>query len=146
MATGRRPFVAEPATALINDVLNATPPSPRSLAPSISRAHEHLIVSLLERSPAKRPASAAVAAAALRAAAAAPAAWIGATGGEASARPGAGASGGPPEDGVISSIAVLPLANLTGASDQEFFADGMTEALITTLAGVRSSASSPGPR
>jgi TolB-like protein/DNA-binding winged helix-turn-helix (wHTH) protein/Tfp pilus assembly protein PilF len=34
----------------------------------------------------------------------------------------------------IESIAVLPLRNLSGDSEQEYFADGMTEALITDLA------------
>ena len=37
----------------------------------------------------------------------------------------------------IRSIAVLPLENLTGDPTQEYFADGMTEALITQLAQVR---------
>jgi TolB-like protein/DNA-binding winged helix-turn-helix (wHTH) protein/Flp pilus assembly protein TadD len=36
----------------------------------------------------------------------------------------------------IGSLAVLPLANLSGDSEQEYFADGMTEALITTLGKV----------
>jgi TolB-like protein/DNA-binding winged helix-turn-helix (wHTH) protein/Tfp pilus assembly protein PilF len=35
------------------------------------------------------------------------------------------------------SIAVLPLENLSGDADQEYFADGMTEALITSLAQLR---------
>jgi TolB-like protein/DNA-binding winged helix-turn-helix (wHTH) protein/Flp pilus assembly protein TadD len=34
----------------------------------------------------------------------------------------------------VRSIAVLPLANLSGDSEQEYFADGMTEQLITELA------------
>ncbi|MEE9236006.1 MAG: protein kinase [Candidatus Acidoferrales bacterium] len=34
----------------------------------------------------------------------------------------------------IESIAVLPLANLSGDPEQDYFADGMTEALITDLA------------
>ena len=34
----------------------------------------------------------------------------------------------------IEAIAVLPLENLTGDSSQEYFADGMTDALITNLA------------
>ncbi|HXF59716.1 MAG TPA: protein kinase [Candidatus Saccharimonadales bacterium] len=38
----------------------------------------------------------------------------------------------------IGSIAVLPLANLSGDPSQEFFADGMTEELITNLAPIRS--------
>jgi eukaryotic-like serine/threonine-protein kinase len=36
----------------------------------------------------------------------------------------------------IRSVAVLPLENLSGASDQEYFADGLTESLITALAKV----------
>jgi TolB-like protein/DNA-binding winged helix-turn-helix (wHTH) protein/Tfp pilus assembly protein PilF len=36
--------------------------------------------------------------------------------------------------GKIHSIAVLPLENLTGDSSQEYFADGITDALITELA------------
>ena len=36
----------------------------------------------------------------------------------------------------VSTLAVLPLANLSGNPDQEYFADGMTEALITNLAKV----------
>ncbi len=34
----------------------------------------------------------------------------------------------------IKSLAVLPLANLSGAMEQEYFSDGLTEALITDLA------------
>jgi TolB-like protein/pimeloyl-ACP methyl ester carboxylesterase/Tfp pilus assembly protein PilF len=36
----------------------------------------------------------------------------------------------------IESIAVLPLANMSGDPEQEYFADGMTEALITELAQI----------
>jgi serine/threonine protein kinase/Tfp pilus assembly protein PilF len=38
----------------------------------------------------------------------------------------------------IQSLAVLPLANLSGDPEQEYFADGMTEALITNLSKVSS--------
>jgi TolB-like protein len=38
----------------------------------------------------------------------------------------------------IGSLAVLPLANLSGDPDQEYFADGMTEELITNLASIPS--------
>jgi TolB-like protein/tetratricopeptide (TPR) repeat protein len=37
----------------------------------------------------------------------------------------------------IQSLAVLPLQNLSGDADQEYLADGMTEALIVKLAGIR---------
>ena len=40
--------------------------------------------------------------------------------------------------GSIESIAVLPLANLSGDPEQEFFADGMTDELIGELARIRS--------
>jgi TolB-like protein/Tfp pilus assembly protein PilF len=38
----------------------------------------------------------------------------------------------------IRALAVLPLANLTGDPQQDYFADGMTDALITDLAKIRS--------
>ncbi|UCF79739.1 MAG: protein kinase [Candidatus Eiseniibacteriota bacterium] len=41
-------------------------------------------------------------------------------------------------DGVIDSIAVLPLENLSGDPEQEYFADGMTDALIASLAKISS--------
>jgi TolB-like protein/DNA-binding winged helix-turn-helix (wHTH) protein/Flp pilus assembly protein TadD len=53
--------------------------------------------------------------------------WLGRTGG-------APASAAPR----LSSIAVLPLANLSGDPSEEFFADGMTDQLITDLAQVGS--------
>ncbi len=37
----------------------------------------------------------------------------------------------------IRSLAVLPLSNLTGDSQQDYFTDGMTDALITDLAKIR---------
>jgi serine/threonine-protein kinase len=141
MAAGRRPFVAEPATALINDVLNtpAAPPARWDLSEDVSR----LVLALLEKDPGRRPATAALVAAALRAtggpgAGGAPAvapAHAGAP--RAPAREGVPAGGGGARTGAIASVAVLPLVNMTGLPDQEFFADGMTEALIATLAQVR---------
>jgi len=44
-----------------------------------------------------------------------------------------GSAGGPP----IRSLAVLPLSNLSGDPQQDYFADGMTDALITDLAKIR---------
>jgi len=43
----------------------------------------------------------------------------------------------PAADPSIRSVAVLPLENLSGSADEEYFADGMTEQLIATLASVR---------
>jgi TolB-like protein/Tfp pilus assembly protein PilF len=43
---------------------------------------------------------------------------------------------GRPTEPAIRSLAVLPLSNLTGDPQQEYFADGMTDALITDLAKI----------
>jgi TolB-like protein/class 3 adenylate cyclase len=40
--------------------------------------------------------------------------------------------------GLVRSIAVLPLENLSGDPEQDYFADGMTEALIADIARIRS--------
>src|SRR4030095_1516478 len=53
-------------------------------------------------------------------------------------RRGLGGGGGAPARPRITSLAVLPLANLSGDPDQEYFADGMTEELITNLAPIPS--------
>jgi eukaryotic-like serine/threonine-protein kinase len=44
---------------------------------------------------------------------------------------------GLPLAGAIQSIAVLPLENLSGDPSQDYFADGMTDALITELSQIR---------
>src|SRR5437867_1539676 len=41
------------------------------------------------------------------------------------------------KSGRIESLAVLPLDNLSGDPEQEYFADGLTEALITSLAKIK---------
>jgi len=42
-----------------------------------------------------------------------------------------------PLPGAIQSVAVLPLANLSGDAAQDYFADGMTDAIITELSQIR---------
>ncbi|HEY6571971.1 MAG TPA: protein kinase, partial [Candidatus Eisenbacteria bacterium] len=129
MASGRRPFEAAPATALINDVLNTPPTIPASWPASgeLSR----LVLALLEKEPARRPASAREVAAALRGAGALPAPIGSAKSRDSNTARPAGAGGSR-----IESIAVLPLANLAGEPEQEYFADGVTEAIIARLAQV----------
>ena len=43
---------------------------------------------------------------------------------------------GPSPPPVVSKLAVLPFANISGDDEQQYFADGMTEALINNLANV----------
>jgi eukaryotic-like serine/threonine-protein kinase len=45
--------------------------------------------------------------------------------------------GSPAIPGAIQSVAVLPLENLSGDASQDYFADGMTDALITELSQIR---------
>lgn len=53
------------------------------------------------------------------------------------ASPPAGAPGLPPSARVKPSIAVLPFANISGDPDQDYFADGIVEEIMTDLACVR---------
>lgn len=109
---GRLPFEGRDAASLLYAIHNAGPAPPRASVPGLSDAFEAVLRRALAPRPADRFASAADLAAALR------------TG------PGAAAPPAPR----IRSLAVLPLANLSGRSEQDFFVDGMTEALVARLA------------
>ena len=56
--TGRRPFDANTAMAMIAKVLREEPPDPASLNPEIPPAFARLVLRLLAKDPAQRPASA----------------------------------------------------------------------------------------
>lgn len=127
MATGRRPFDAPLSTALTNQVLHQPAPSLGTLGAKVTPSLEALIASLLEKDPKRRPESALAVEHALRTL----------------HEPGASAVTRalrdlpPPTPGKIESLVVLPLENLSRDPEQEYFADGMTEALITNLAQIR---------
>ena len=121
MATGRRPFVKERNEGLMFEILNSAPPSVRSLRRDTPPELERLIESCLSKDAAQRPASARGV-------------------GEALLRIGERTkSGAAVESGteVIRSLAVLPLRNVSQDPAQEYFADGMTEALISDLARIK---------
>ena len=135
MVTGKKPFRAPISTALANEILHRPTPSPGTLGARLTPALETLILGLLEKDPKLRPAPATRVQAALRALLAAEA------GGAADRAPalttGSGARA-PSRTGRFESIVVLPLEDLSGDAKQDYFADGMTEALITNLAQIRS--------
>src|SRR5436190_15674791 len=119
MVAGRRPFEATSPVALMYAVLNQPPAVLRSLRPDVSAAYESLVLRAIDRDPARRPASAA----AMR---------------DELASVAAGRTEAPIEAPVtVRSLVVLPLENLSGDPAQEFFSDGMTDALISGLAQIR---------
>jgi eukaryotic-like serine/threonine-protein kinase len=121
MTTGKRPFVKDRPESLMFAIINTTAPSARSLRPDVPDALDRLIGECLRKKPDERPASAAIVAQALR-----------------GIRDGTPSGSLPlaPRD-VIRSIAVLPLRNLSNDPSQEYFADGMTESLISDLARIK---------
>jgi eukaryotic-like serine/threonine-protein kinase len=120
MVTGRRPFVKERAEALMFEIFGNAAPSLVSLVPDVPLQLDRLVAECLSKEPVARPASAAVVAEALRA--------VG-TGSRATEAPRAAS--------VIRAIAVLPLRNVSRDPAQEYFADGMTEAIISDIARIK---------
>ncbi len=59
LTTGRRPFPGETAWAALTALATVTPPRPRAVNPAVPPALDALIVRLLKKDPAGRPASAA---------------------------------------------------------------------------------------
>ena len=162
MATGQRPFREELATRLTDSILHESPAPPRALNTAIPAEMERIILKCLEKDPENRyqsakevvvdlrrlagPATAATAhpgtvPARLRAVR-----WAG-IGGVAALVLGAmliGFNAGNWRERIfggsrkpIQSVAILPLANLSGDPEQDYFADGTTEALINELGKIR---------
>ncbi len=132
MATGRQPFAGRTGAALTASILYQPPANPRSWNAEISPRLEQIILKCLEKIPRNRYQSALELGAGLR----------GVLDGAASSRRETPAPARPrPKSRSslkrIHSLAVLPLANFSRDPDQEYFADGMTEALICDLAKLR---------
>lgn len=120
MLTGRRPFVKERAEALMFEIFGSAPPPVRSLRADVPNDLERLVMACLSKEPLARPESAAAVGAALQGGATAP----------------SGPTAAPAVE-AIRAIAVLPLRNTSGDPTQEYFVDGMTEAIISDLAHIK---------
>jgi len=158
MATGRRPFREELSTQLIDDILHKSPPLPGRLNPDLLPRLEDIILKCLEKDPENRYQSSKEVVVDLRrlvmsstgALAVAPPRErrYGVMAGVISAVLLAGVLVGlnvghwrdrllkRASPGRIESLAVLPLENLSGDPQQDYFADGMTEAVITEVAQI----------
>ena len=121
MATGRRPFIKERREALMFEIFSNAPPTVRSLRPEAPAAVDRLVDACLRKEPRERPASAAAG----RARRCAGSHGDGV----------AGASAAAPD--VVRGIVVLPLRNVSGDPAQEYFADGMTDAIISDLSRIK---------
>ena len=119
MAIGRRPFVKERAEALMFEIFNNAAPAMRSLRADVPEALDHLVADCLSKERARRPATAAEVARRLLVVASPSQETVPAT------------------RGTIRSIVVLPLRNVSNDPTQEYFADGMTEAIISDLARIK---------
>jgi serine/threonine protein kinase/tetratricopeptide (TPR) repeat protein len=148
MATGHKPHTGSKVTAVANEIVTRQPPPPSRWNPDLSGSLESVIQKAMDRDPDRRYASAADLESDLRRA-----------GHDRASRPGmrrrvvvAGAAvalgalvgvslvpvfrdGCAPRPSVAS-LAVLPLRGSSGDPSQEYFADGMTDELITTLSGI----------
>lgn len=164
MATGRKLFPQESPSQIVEAILHARPEAPRKLNPGIPEALERVILKCLEKEPDDRYASAREVLSDLDRAESgdlagliagnpgrAPktsrgrrAAFLG--GGLAIGLAGlvfalniGGVRGlltGRPAPGGVQSLAVLPMKDLSPNADQDWFADGITDSLITELGRV----------
>jgi serine/threonine protein kinase/tetratricopeptide (TPR) repeat protein len=121
MLTGQRPFAKERPEALMFAIVSNAAQSVRAMRPDVPEALDRLVSECLRKDPAHRPTSAAQVSAALR-----------------GIREGVPTAALPlPPRDVIRAIAVLPLRNVSRDPSQEYFADGMTESLISDLARIK---------
>ncbi len=110
MLVGEPPFTGPTAQAVIARHVTDSVPPVTTVRPNVGKSAARAIAKALNKAPADRFDTATSFSNALRAPA--------------------------PKDEGITSIAVLPLTNLSGDPTQEYFSDGMTEALITDLAKI----------
>lgn len=159
MTAGKRPFREDVAPHLVDDILHKVPPPVGRLGPRIPDRLDEVTLKCVEKEPGRRYQSAKEVIGALEELAAASSRgellkaagsrrWYVAVGVGLAALVilGAGVAlnfggvrerlAGALERPSISALAVLPLANLSGDAQQEFFVDGMTDELTTNLAQI----------
>jgi eukaryotic-like serine/threonine-protein kinase len=127
MATGRPPFEGKTSTAVADQILHAQAPAPQELQPRLSPRLADIILKCLEKDAENRYQSAKELQVDLRRL----------TSLLSTASAAVAATRKRTRSKRIRSVAVLPLTNLSRDPEHEYFADGMTEALICDLAKLR---------
>ena len=131
MTTGRRPFSGDDVLSLLYQIAHEPAPLLRVVRPGLSAELEAVVARCLEKAPLRRFSDAGALLRALR----------GDSSDDGRGLPTRASSfaGRAPESGTgkgIQSLVVLPFENRSGDPAQEFFADGMTDALIADLAQI----------
>jgi eukaryotic-like serine/threonine-protein kinase len=121
-AAGRPAFLGATVVEVLSATLHDEPPP--LAGDATTEALDRLLRRALSKRPADRPASAAEMAAEFEDLAATPA-----SASPARARP-------PSEPGIRASIAVLPFANMSSDTDQDYFCEGMAEDILNALTKV----------
>jgi TolB-like protein/Flp pilus assembly protein TadD/predicted Ser/Thr protein kinase len=131
MTTGRRPFACDDVLSLLYQIAHEPAPLLRVVRPGLSAELETVVARCLEKAPLRRFSDAGALLRALRGDCS--------DDGRGLSTQASSFAGGALESGQgrgIQSLVVLPFENRSGDPTQEFFADGMTDALIADLAQI----------
>src|SRR6202040_1687623 len=121
MATGRLPFSGSTSAVIFDAILNRAPVPPSRLNPKIPAELEKIVSRLLEKAPEHRYSSAEKLHTDLQ---------------QLKRDSGSGRIAAAATTAGEKSVAVLYFENLSGAKDDEYFRDGMTEDIITELSKI----------
>lgn len=120
--TGRRPFAAERASDVRDEILNGAPPAPSSIRAEVPPGLDEVILRCLRKRPEERYEDAGLLLSALRSEGVRAPGPAGAPVARAAAPP---------------SVAVLPFVDMSPDRDQDYFGEGLAEELIHALARVQ---------
>ncbi len=120
LATGRRPFTGATSAEIVSAILRDAPQLPSSLRPGVPAELDRLVSRCLEKDPRERVRSAREVIEPLRL-----------------LQRSLERDDPEPAGAAIRALAVLPLGNVSHDPAQEYFVDGMTEALISDLSRLK---------